>query len=407
MIHLKTVLDKRYQRKDGTFQIVFRLSYMGQSRDISTGLTCKFSDWDSRYNCLKPTAKGYENLELRLRDKRLRYQEKLLEFERSIQDSGTSVNDIKKYLVGELSRQTTVREFWLKQIEVLKKTNRHGNARAYQHTLKAIEKTKDLNIEFSRLNYKWVNSLDIDMRCRGLKPNGLAVYMRTLRAIYNKAINIGIADQENYPFNKYIIKSEKTAPRVASIDELSNYFKLNVEEDDWMFNHWNFGKLVFLLRGINFVDLALLTQDNIKQNRIVYKRRKTHKLYSIEILPEVERLIHYYHQETRDTLFPILSNEELKDSSSHPYRIGQLRKTTNKWLKKLGKQAGIGEPLSSYVFRYSFANACKKLGYSKDLIAEALGHEYGNHITGIYLEQYDLELVDAMNLDVYRKVVDV
>ena len=31
------------------------------------------------------------------------------------------------------------------------------------------------------------------------------------------------------------------------------------------------------------------------------------------------------------------------------------------------------------------------------MIAEALGHEYGNSVTGIYLEQFDLYKVDEMN----------
>jgi len=34
------------------------------------------------------------------------------------------------------------------------------------------------------------------------------------------------------------------------------------------------------------------------------------------------------------------------------------------------------------MFRYTYANIAKQLGYSKDLIAEALGHEYGNKVTG-------------------------
>ena len=51
----------------------------------------------------------------------------------------------------------------------------------------------------------------------------------------------------------------------------------------------------------------------------------------------------------------------------------------------------------SNVFRYSYANVAKQLGYSKDMIAEALGHEYGNSVTGIYLEQFDLRVVDNMN----------
>ena len=53
--------------------------------------------------------------------------------------------------------------------------------------------------------------------------------------------------------------------------------------------------------------------------------------------------------------------------------------------------------LTTYYARYSWANIARKLGYSKDLIAEALGHEYGNRVTGIYLDNYDLEVIDEMN----------
>ena len=59
----------------------------------------------------------------------------------------------------------------------------------------------------------------------------------------------------------------------------------------------------------------------------------------------------------------------------------------------------------SPVFRYSFENVAKQLGYSKDLIAEALGHEYGNSVTGIYLEQFDLEITDSMNEKIIASVI--
>ena len=61
------------------------------------------------------------------------------------------------------------------------------------------------------------------------------------------------------------------------------------------------------------------------------------------------------------------------------------------------KSMSLEEKLTTYVFRYTYANVAKQLGYSKDLIAEALGHEYGNSVTGIYLEQFDLKVVDNMN----------
>ena len=73
-------------------------------------------------------------------------------------------------------------------------------------------------------------------------------------------------------------------------------------------------------------------------------------------------------------------------------------------MKKLGKLINSREPISTYVFRYTYANIAKQMGYSKDLIAEALGHEYGNSVTGIYLEQFDLELVDEMNLQIIQEV---
>jgi hypothetical protein len=34
----------------------------------------------------------------------------------------------------------------------------------------------------------------------------------------------------------------------------------------------------------------------------------------------------------------------------------------------------------------------------------ALGHQYGNKITGIYLEAYDKELVDEMNQKIYNAI---
>ena len=46
------------------------------------------------------------------------------------------------------------------------------------------------------------------------------------------------------------------------------------------------------------------------------------------------------------------------------------------------------------------ANVARSLGYPKDQIAEALGHEYGNKVTGIYLDNYGSEVIDGMNAKV-------
>jgi integrase len=155
-----------------------------------------------------------------------------------------------------------------------------------------------------------------------------------------------------------------------------------------------------MLRGINLKDLLLLSAKNIKGNRIIYKRSKTGKIYSVKITDEVKQTLNEFN--ANETLLGILSNDDLVDKEKLVTIHIQKRKVINSHLSKIGIQLNINEAISTYVFRYSYANFGKQLGYSKDLIAEALGHEYGNSITGIYLEQFDLELVDKMN----QKIID-
>ena len=125
-------------------------------------------------------------------------------------------------------------------------------------------------------------------------------------------------------------------------------------------------------------------------------------MYSIKITPIIQELLNNF--ESSDTLLGILSSEAFQNQDRKFENQGQRKKVLNDHLKKLGKMIDSIEPITTYVFRYTYANVAKQIGYSKDLIAEALGHEYGNSVTGIYLELFDLEKLDDMN-DAIAKVV--
>ena len=94
----------------------------------------------------------------------------------------------------------------------------------------------------------------------------------------------------------------------------------------------------------------------------------------------------------------------MEDPVKFTHVMGQKRKLINRRLKELGEKIGCVEEITTYVFRYSYANIAKQMGFSKDLIAEALGHEYGNSVTGIYLELFDLETLDHMNERICKKM---
>jgi len=245
-------------------------------------------------------------------------------------------------------------------------------------------------------------NLETKVYNRGMSINGASVYLRTFRAVCNKAINQDIVNLEWYPFRKHRMRKEKTVPRVMTIEELKQYFALNLTPTHKSYSYWNIGKLIFMLRGINLRDLLLLKPENIKNGRIIYRRAKTRKLYSIKVTPEITATISTF--TPNDTLLGLITPAQLKseDKINH---FKQKVKTTNKHLRNIGALLGVVEPISTYVFRYTFANVAKQLGYSKDLIAEALGHEYGNSVTGIYLEQFDNDVVDKMNQELINYII--
>jgi integrase len=97
-----------------------------------------------------------------------------------------------------------------------------------------------------------------------------------------------------------------------------------------------------------------------------------------------------------------LSNDAIEDGLKTKKVIRQCIKTTNKYLKRLAVEVELGSPVTTYTSRHSFGTIAKRLGYLNELIAEALGHEYGNKITNIYLDTFDTDVLDAMHFEVIK-----
>ena len=171
-----------------------------------------------------------------------------------------------------------------------------------------------------------------------------------------------------------------------------------------MWHSRNYFLLSFCLIGTNFTDLFKLTPNSLQDNRIIFSRSKTKKIYSIYLHPHPEKILnHYFNPENNpDYLLPILSKGDTPTDVKR--KALQAIKTTNKYLEDIAKDCKINPDITTYYARYSWANIAKSLGYSKDLIAEALGHEYGNRVTGIYLDNYDNKIIDEANKKVIAAV---
>lgn len=399
MATLKLALDMRRAKKDGTFPLVFKLSVNREKSYITTGISVKPTEFHAESNLIIGNPKANEvlmKLDVQYRNRFYQY---------IINNQGhEQIADAKAYILNKQPEEFTVYEYWENIIGNMKEAGRDGGVKVYQQSLNTIKQEINLDIPFSGLSYKDVMNLENKLYKRGMSVNGASVYLRSFRAVCNKAINQDIVNLEWYPFRKHKMKKQKTVPRVLTMDEIKRYFALNLSTTHCSYKYWNIGKLIFMLRGINMRDLMLLKPDCVKNGRIIYRRAKTGKLYSIQINTEIASALATF--TPNETLLGLITPSNLTaDEKINHFK--QKVKVTNKHLKKLGVIIAVSEPISTYVFRYTYANVAKQLGYSKDLIAEALGHEYGNSVTGIYLEQFDNDVVDKMNQKLINAVLSV
>jgi integrase len=263
--------------------------------------------------------------------------------------------------------------------------------------------TKASNLKFEQINYKLLIEYESYLIEKGLKANSIANYMRTIRAIFNKSIKVGNTGIEHYPFKSYSIKHERTIAKVLSPTEFQKIIQLDLSKESPEYLSRQVFLLMFNLIGISFADLVTLKQENIIDGRIVYRRKKTKRIYSIKINEYAQLILDELKNSASDYLLPIFDKLAIT-SKQEKQTIKQKLKTCNKYLKRIGKLLDLPFPVSTYCSRYTWATTAKRLGYSNEIIAEALGHQYGNSVTSTYLDSFSQVVIDNANLAVIQHV---
>jgi site-specific recombinase XerD len=394
MANVKVLLDQRRAKSDGTFNIIFRITDCKKVCTINSGVSIDEKHWNEKKVLIDKSHPNSKLLNIKLSKAFFKIEQCVLTL-----DEEFSIEKLKELVSGKSKKETkyTFEVFSNKLIQQMMEVNRVGNALVYKTTVNRLISYCGKDIAFTEINYKLLNEFNHHLITSGLKQNSISNYFRTIRAIYNKAIKMKVVDRLLYPFHDISIKSEKTAKKAVLKEDIARLLEIHLEEHTTAWRSLNYFMLSFYLRGISFTDLAYLKQSNIIDGRIVYRRRKTHKDYSVKLFPLAETIINQMYVPGSDYLLPIIPNNVPEDSLRAKRLIQQWIKTTNKYLKRLSVEVGLGSPLTTYSNRHSFATIAKRMGYSNELIAEALGHEIGNKITNIYLDTFDTDVLDAMH----------
>ncbi|PCE63114.1 site-specific integrase [Sediminicola luteus] len=393
------MLDKRRMKKDGKYPIIFRLTHNRKTTSMSTGFSILEIYWEERRSEVKSSYKEVESVRL-LNHLLLKEKARVSNIINKLYEKGElqylSLQQVKQFITRRKNYDSFL-EYGKYLVGELKAVNRFGTARSYDGTVKILKTfVKGKDLKFNEVNYDFLLKFEkFHLRKEGNNLNGLAAYMRTIRAIFNKGIKEGFIEKEAYPFYNYKIKTTPTKKRALDITFLKRIMELDITAEHKLFHTRNYFLISYMLYGIPFMDMAYLKLENIKNGRIVYQRKKTSKSYDIKISEQLYQILLFYlkGKSKRDYIFPII----LRETPVQKYEdVIRLRKKYNYELKDLAVLCGIDQSLTSYVSRHSFATNAMLNDIPIQAISAMLGHSKLN-TTQIYLKTLPNEILDKYN----------
>jgi len=264
----------------------------------------------------------------------------------------------------------------------LREAGQIGTAVSYECSQKSLNKFTD-GAKFADITPDLLRKYEKWMLSNGNSITTVSIYLRSLRALFNNAIDEGLITREYYPFGKkrYEIPTGnniKKALTLKNIGAIYNYKATMGSMADRAKNYWLF---MYLSNGINVKDMCLLKYENIKDDVLEFERAKTvrtkRKVEPIRVAftDEIKAIVKKYGNKSKDGntfIFPVL--EKGLTPERERQLIQQLTGVINDHMKAIAKILGIKTDCTTYAARHSFATVLQRSGVSTEFISEALGH---------------------------------
>lgn len=286
----------------------------------------------------------------------------------------------------------TVDAYITERIQEKRTANQHNAADLYRTTRNWIVKYQNGNrLCFPHLTPGWVDRFILFLQSAKLKNNTINTYISNLRTLYNRAYRDRLIPRHTEsPFAHIILKRGQPISRAIQEDDLHQIVSMKSTCPD-LTDTINYCTFSYLACGMPFIDLAHLTTDNIQNDEIVYRRKKTSTRIRIGITEGMQKLINYYADKSSHYLFPILPKPDI---SHEEYK--SILRAYNHSLKQLGERLPHPVRLTSYVFRHTWACEALRKHTPISIISQALGHT-SEKTTRFYLSTLDQSEMNRMN----------
>jgi len=382
------ILDQRREKLNGLYPVKLSVfsNYLKKRKKYSLSIDLTKDKFNQIWINGQTTNLRGENKELRI--KLLKFVAKAEADVKAI--TNFSFDQFEKKYFRKTTDANNVFYHFEKVIKDNLQKNKIGTSESYKYTLKSLKDFannkggKELTkLSFATITPEWLQKYQDHMLSLGKSFTTISIYTRTLRVIFNNAIEDKDISGDIYPFGltknkKFQIPETKKVKKALTGKELAILFKakpLKIEQerakDFWFFS--------YACNGMNLKDVCLLKYSDIKDGKFSYYRAKTFnksktkEKIEIYLTDFTNSIIEKYgNNKTDDYIFPMLKvdDTELKKYSS----VKNFTRAVNQHLKILAKNNNLPLDLSSYWARHSFATNSIRKGASLEFVSEALNH---------------------------------
>ena len=364
---------------------------------IETQCSLFVEDWNcksSKPNLMSLTARKDMRL-INLWDK-IRFEQRRLQqivAGRSAQSLSCTIDDVANEYMSSYN-ESTLFGFTLGVISRMKEAGNISNANNYYAMLLSFMTFRQgYNLDLEAIDHDVIEAYQAFFKSKkkGSSLNTISFYMRTLRAVINRAAEKGLISKKLL-FKRTYIKTERTAKRAipsAAITklkqvDLADFPKLQFARDLFLFSYYT--------RGMSFIDIAYLKKEDLKNGEFMYRRGKTGQTLCVAWEQCMEDIAKRYANPLTDYMLPIIVDPLL----DYRQQYLRMRDKVNRCLKKVAQIAELPYNISMYVARHSWATAAKKMNFPIAVISEALGHE-NESTTRIYLASLSADIINDAN----------
>ncbi len=289
-------------------------------------------------------------------------------------------------------QEQSFNDYICQQIARLKRLGKIRTSETYMAALRSFSGfMNDKAVLFDQLNADLIAEYEAYLKGRGNSPNTVSFYMRILKAVYNRAVEDGLTEQQ-YPFKSVYTGVEKTMKRALSLNDIRRIKGVDLSLKPSLDYACDMFLFCFYTRGMSFIDMAYLRKKDLQNGTLSYRRRKTGQQLFIKWEKCMQDILDKYPINETEYLLPIITKQDEDYRKQYANKLHHV----NYLLKKIGKLLDLPIPLTMYVGRHSWASIAKSRNVPVSVISEGMGHDSEN-TTQIYLASLDTTVVDKAN----------